>query len=266
MHFAPLAARMAMERSSAPGVFRLACSRTGLTPAASGTCVLPSVLAFGGQLHFRRPGSGRGDHQVDGKLFAGERDRRKADRFQAQRRLRPSASAKVSMGMPNCCACHARARDAALVFLAVGDQRDAGHHARGQRGDGFADGGFEIGGAAGFAGGRLQLPGLLLLGALRASRVERANGITRIQWRPCVLVDLMRRAARRDRDRAGETLAEVSTSTATRDFGFARCRDAARPARAESAQRRQRFQAPARQLARRAPPFEAPSRPAAARR
>ena len=71
-------------------------------------------------------------------------------------------------------------RDAALVLLAVRDQRDARHHAGGQRSDGLANRGFQIGGAAGFARGRSEFEIALLLAEVR-SRVERANGTTRIQ-------------------------------------------------------------------------------------
>ena len=157
-----------MDRSSAPGVFRLACSRTGFAPASSGTWVLPSVRPSADNSTSAGPALGAETVTSMGNCSPVNAMRRQADGFQAQRRLRPARQREGIDGNPELLRLPGRARDAALVLLAVGDQRDARHHARGQRRDGFANGGFEIGGAAGFAGGRLQAPGLLVFARCRA--------------------------------------------------------------------------------------------------
>ena len=53
------------------------------------------------------------------------------------------------------------ARDAAQVFIAVGNQHQARHHAGGQRADAVANGRFEIGGMAAGAGSVAQVPAVL---------------------------------------------------------------------------------------------------------
>ncbi len=84
------------------------------------------------------------------------------------------------------------AGDAAQVFIAVGNQQQARHHAGGQRADAVANGGFQIGAMAADAGGVAQLPTSLRCSSVAARRVARANGITRIQWRPRAAVQLVR--------------------------------------------------------------------------
>ena len=123
------------------------------------------------------------------------------------------ASAKVSIGMPDCWACHAARDDAALVLLAVRDQRHSRHQAGGQRGDGLAHGGFDVGGAAVLAGGVAQDPGEALRSAPACGWSGRTE-LTRSPWRPCAAASTAP-AARRGPDPSAKCWSEVSTRTAT---------------------------------------------------
>ena len=118
------------------------------------------------------------------------------------------------MGMPSCLRLPDGARHAAQIFVAVGDQQQAGDHARGQRRHAIADGGFQIGAAAGRAGGVAQLNAVL--GSFRQRDRARAPG-ERDDAGPVAAVTALHLVGELDsRARSsGETLAEVSASTAT---------------------------------------------------
>ncbi len=58
-------------------------------PPPACTCVFPSVRPSADNSTSAGPALGADTDHVDRKLLAGERDRRQADRFQPQRRLRP---------------------------------------------------------------------------------------------------------------------------------------------------------------------------------
>ena len=118
---------------------------------------LAEAAALGRQLHLGRAGLRHGNHRIDGELFARERNRREADRLQPQCRPRLSGNRVGVDGNAQLLRLPGGARDAALVLLAVGNQRDARHQAGGQRGRGFPDRRFQIGGASLIARGRLHL-------------------------------------------------------------------------------------------------------------
>ena len=98
-------------------------------------------------------GARRIDGEIDREVFAGEDGAGNADGFGLELRLRRvPASAMVSIETPSWLGLPGGASGRAGVFVAVGDERDAMQHARGQRGQRLADGRFEIGAAAVDAG------------------------------------------------------------------------------------------------------------------
>ena len=90
-------ARMTMERSSAPAVFRLACSLTGFTPAPSRTPGVPFQEAFRRRSIRFRPGPRWAPRRpsINGKLLAGERDGGNADGLQPKSGLGTSTTSRM---------------------------------------------------------------------------------------------------------------------------------------------------------------------------
>ncbi len=119
-HFASRSARMAIERSSAPGVFSAGVQPHRILARLQVTLGLPQRVAFGRHLHFRRspplapkPSASMGNcspvKASDGRL----------NRFQAQRRFRPALQRERVDGNPQLLRLPCRARNAAFILLAV---------------------------------------------------------------------------------------------------------------------------------------------------
>ena len=153
----------------------------GVLPGLERHLGLAERASFRGQLDFRGTRLGSGHHQIDGELFAGERQRRQADGIQTQRRLGPARQRERVDGNPELLGLPRRARDAALVLLAIGNQSHARHQTGGQGSDGLAHGGFDIGGAARPRPRSGAESRAAAVRSMSSVRVERANGITRIQ-------------------------------------------------------------------------------------
>ena len=130
---------------------------------------------------------GRFERHIHRKPLATEYLAGKRNRFEHQARLgtagkrhRVHRNAEL-LRLPDC------ARDASQIFVTVGNQQQARHHPRRQRRGSIADRRFQIGSASADAGGVAELPFVLRPLGKQASRVDRANGITRDQWRPRAL-------------------------------------------------------------------------------
>ena len=146
-----------------------------------------------------------------------------------------------------------RARDAALVFLAVGNQRQPRQHAGGQGTDRLANRRFQIGRAPIAAPKSAAASTASGPPSRSAMRVERANGITRSALPPRASSSSDATFEARSRSR-GVTLADVSTSTPTATFAGRNAQARLRQRQQDQSERRD-FQRQA-QLARRAPVFE----------
>ena len=172
-------------------------------------------FAFGRHLHGSLRGARRFQRHLDGETLAAEDLAGNRNRFQQQSRLGAAGQRHGIDGDAELLRLPDGARHAAQVFVAVGDQQQARHHAGGQRGGAVANGGFQIGAVARRAGGVAQLPAVLGVLVERGDCASRGRtGSRAVQWRPrarstrSASADSVRRSS-------GETLADVSASIAT---------------------------------------------------
>ena len=120
-----LSARIKPDRLRAPAAVKLACTRIWLLPCSSATRFDPSSLPSALMSTVPVTGFRRRYIQVDGKLFAGECQRGKAHRFQAQVRTGAAFQRESIDGDAEVLGLPGRARDAAGVFVSIGDQNQA---------------------------------------------------------------------------------------------------------------------------------------------
>ena len=146
--------------SMAPVALTLACARNWFAPGARLTRLAPSGLPSAVISTVACGGARRIERDIHGKALAAEDLRGHAHRFQHQAGPRLAGQRNDVDGHAALLRLPDGARDAAQVLVAVGDQQHARHHAGRQRGQPFADGGFQIGAVRGLAGAVCQFPGL----------------------------------------------------------------------------------------------------------